>query len=91
MHRLLVCQAAFLFTRHCHWDAGEEAASMEKALGIRVVRHITKKPAGDAVDLEKHFRYWCLSGLAQANNMQAALFVSCDIDRKEMYVWMCWT
>lgn len=29
---------------------------MEKALGIRVVRHITKKPAGDAVDLEKHFR-----------------------------------
>ena len=37
-------------------NAGEEAASMEKALGIRVVRHITKKPAGDAVDLEKHFR-----------------------------------
>jgi len=37
-------------------SAGEEAASMEKALGIRVVRHITKKPAGDAVDLEKHFR-----------------------------------
>ncbi|DBA75186.1 hypothetical protein WJX77_000248 [Trebouxia sp. C0004] len=34
---------------------GEEAASMEKALGIRVVRHITKKPAGDAVDLEQHF------------------------------------
>lgn len=29
---------------------------MEKALGIPVVRHITKKPAGDAVDLEKHFR-----------------------------------
>ena len=29
---------------------------MEKALGIRVVRHITKKPAGDAADLEKHFR-----------------------------------
>ncbi len=38
------------------FSAGEEAASMEKALGIRVVRHITKKPAGDAVDLEKHFR-----------------------------------
>lgn len=34
---------------------GEEAALMEKALGIRVVRHITKKPAGDAADLEKHF------------------------------------
>ena len=43
---------------HCYQrcDVGEEAASMEKALGIRVVRHITKKPAGDAVDLEKHFR-----------------------------------
>lgn len=35
---------------------GEEAATMEKALGIPVVRHITKKPAGDALDLEKHFR-----------------------------------
>lgn len=34
---------------------GEEAAAMEKALGIRVVRHITKKPAGDAAALEKHF------------------------------------
>ena len=32
---------------------------MEKALGIRVVRHITKKPAGDAADLEKHFRLTC--------------------------------
>ena len=45
--------------KHCFQLAhatGEEAASMEKALGIRVVRHITKKPAGDAVDLEKHFR-----------------------------------
>ncbi len=41
---------------HLMFSAGEEAASMEKALGIRVVRHITKKPAGDAVDLEKHFR-----------------------------------
>ena len=42
--------------KHLAFGAGEEAASMEKALGIRVVRHITKKPAGDAADLEKHFR-----------------------------------
>ena len=41
---------------NCLWWAGEEAAFMEKALGIPVVRHITKKPAGDAVDLENHFR-----------------------------------
>lgn len=45
------------------WWAGEEAAFMEKALGIPVVRHITKKPAGDAVDLEKHFRLASVPGM----------------------------
>ena len=45
---------------------------MEKALGIRVVRHITKKPAGDAVDLEKHFRLAQLRQVAvEASNRHA--------------------
>ena len=54
-YRFLLSAEA-LSKRYLALGAGEEAASMEKALGIRVVRHITKKPAGDAADLEKHFR-----------------------------------
>ena len=53
---------------------------MEKALGIRVVRHITKKPAGDAVDLEKHFRYCCFCGPSiikqQAGSLQPVRFTA---------------
>lgn len=58
---------------------------MEKALGIRVVRHITKKPAGDAVDLERHFRccplscHWfpsCAQGLVCLIDMQADMLYS---------------
>lgn len=34
---------------------GEEAMKLEAALGIPVLRHRQKKPAGDAEDIEKHF------------------------------------
>lgn len=45
---------------------------MEKALGIRVVRHITKKPAGDAAALEKHFR-WSSYSRASVTDMASNL------------------
>lgn len=34
---------------------GEEASALESALGVTVMRHKKKKPAGDAEDIEKHF------------------------------------
>ncbi len=36
-------------------SAGTEAAKLETVLGIQVLRHSTKKPAGDVKDLERHF------------------------------------
>ncbi|XP_042483845.1 phosphatidylglycerophosphate phosphatase 1, chloroplastic/mitochondrial [Macadamia integrifolia] len=36
---------------------GSKAAAIEKSLGIRVVRHGTKKPAGTAEEIEKDFGY----------------------------------
>lgn len=35
--------------------AGKEAASLEAALGIHVLRHTDKKPAGGAAELAAHF------------------------------------
>lgn len=37
--------------------AGKEAEAIEEALGIPVIRHHDKKPAGGAEDIEKHFGY----------------------------------
>ena len=34
---------------------GEEAEALEKALGVPVLRHKEKKPAGGPEDVEKHF------------------------------------
>ena len=34
---------------------GAEADAMERALGVKFIRHATKKPAGDADDVVKHF------------------------------------
>ena len=36
---------------------GEVAARLEQELGIAVLRHSEKKPAGSAADLEAHFGY----------------------------------
>ena len=36
-------------------DAGEEADRLDAGLGIPVLRHTEKKPAGGAGSLEKHF------------------------------------
>lgn len=39
-----------------HWlCAGKEAAALEAALGIGVLRHREKKPAGGSEDMERHF------------------------------------
>lgn len=35
--------------------AGKEAAALEAALGIPVLRHREKKPAGGSEDMEQHF------------------------------------
>ena len=35
--------------------AGREAEALEAALGIPVLRHAQKKPAGDAAEAEAHF------------------------------------
>lgn len=35
--------------------AGKEAGVLEAALGIPVLRHREKKPAGSAEDMERHF------------------------------------
>jgi phosphatidylglycerophosphatase GEP4 len=37
--------------------AGDEALMLEKSLGIQVLRHKDKKPAGGPEDLQRHFRY----------------------------------
>ena len=37
--------------------AGTEAAELESALGIPVLRHREKKPAGGSDDMERHFGY----------------------------------
>jgi hypothetical protein len=39
---------------------GEEAEKLEAALGIPVLRHTEKKPAGEAGTLEKHFGWGSL-------------------------------
>lgn len=36
---------------------GKEAELLERALGIHVLRHKEKKPAGGPDDLQYHFRY----------------------------------
>jgi phosphatidylglycerophosphatase GEP4 len=36
---------------------GVEAEALEEALGVAVLRHKEKKPAGGAEDVEKHFGY----------------------------------
>lgn len=36
-------------------SAGEVAQKLEAALGIPVLRHTEKKPAGGPSDLERHF------------------------------------
>ncbi|XP_049931871.1 phosphatidylglycerophosphate phosphatase 1, chloroplastic/mitochondrial isoform X2 [Nymphaea colorata] len=36
---------------------GSKAESLEKSVGINVIRHGNKKPAGSADDIEKHFGY----------------------------------
>ncbi|XP_031475315.1 phosphatidylglycerophosphate phosphatase 1, chloroplastic/mitochondrial isoform X1 [Nymphaea colorata] len=36
---------------------GSKAESLEKSVGINVIRHGSKKPAGSADDIEKHFGY----------------------------------
>lgn len=38
-----------------HLYAGKEAAALEAALGIPVLRHREKKPAGGSEDMEAHF------------------------------------
>lgn len=50
------------YTFHCYsdsapylWDTGQEAAELEAALGVAVMRHEQKKPAGDATEVAKHF------------------------------------
>jgi hypothetical protein len=35
--------------------AGEEAAALEAALGVHVLRHSEKKPSGGSGELERHF------------------------------------
>lgn len=44
--------------------AGEEAAALEAALGISVLRHTQKKPAGDCIELEQRFGW--VAGHVQA-------------------------
>lgn len=39
----------------CVLHAGTEAQALERALGVSVVRHTEKKPAGGAAELESHF------------------------------------
>ncbi|XP_011044807.1 PREDICTED: uncharacterized protein LOC105139874 isoform X2 [Populus euphratica] len=34
---------------------GSKASALEKAIGIKVIRHRVKKPAGTAEEIEKHF------------------------------------
>jgi phosphatidylglycerophosphatase GEP4 len=39
----------------CVLCAGKEAEALEAALGIPVLRHREKKPAGGSGDMEQHF------------------------------------
>ncbi|XP_050230012.1 phosphatidylglycerophosphate phosphatase 1, chloroplastic/mitochondrial [Mercurialis annua] len=40
----------------CEYDHdGSKALALEKAIGIKVIRHRVKKPAGTAEEIEKHF------------------------------------
>lgn len=39
----------------CHPMTGKEAAALEASLGVGVLRHTEKKPAGGSAELEVHF------------------------------------
>jgi hypothetical protein len=41
--------------QHACFCAGKEAAQLEAAFGIPVLRHQDKKPAGGCTELEQHF------------------------------------
>lgn len=45
------CRLPFHPSRH----VGHEAAILEKALGMKVIRHASKKPAGTPEELQNHF------------------------------------
>ncbi len=57
--------AKLLPSRTCQLPAllaGKEAAVLEGALGIPVLRHRDKKPAGGSEDMERHFGWVIVGG-----------------------------